>query len=51
MPATKWKSLSFEPSEAAPRERIALRIEKYPQGFLVAELDGAGGGPHQQWGH
>ena len=27
-------------SEGAPRERIECRIELYPQGFLVAELDG-----------
>jgi ribosomal protein S18 acetylase RimI-like enzyme len=31
---------SFPPSEAATRDRIALRIEQYPQGFLVAEVDG-----------
>jgi ribosomal protein S18 acetylase RimI-like enzyme len=31
---------SFPPSEAATRDRIALRIEQYPQGFLVAVVDG-----------
>jgi ribosomal protein S18 acetylase RimI-like enzyme len=29
----------FPPSEAAERETISLRIAKFPQGFLVAELN------------
>jgi ribosomal protein S18 acetylase RimI-like enzyme len=29
----------FPPEEAAARETIALRIDQFPQGFLVAELD------------
>lgn len=35
------ESACFPPEEAAARETIALRIEQFPQGFLVAELDGA----------
>jgi ribosomal protein S18 acetylase RimI-like enzyme len=30
----------FPPGEAAPRETIELRIGKFPEGFLVAEVDG-----------
>ena len=30
----------FSPEEAASRETIQLRIEIFPQGFFVAELDG-----------
>ena len=30
----------FPPEEAATRETIQLRIETFPQGFLVAEMDG-----------
>jgi predicted N-acetyltransferase YhbS len=30
----------FPPEEAATRETIKLRIEAFPQGFLVAEMDG-----------
>jgi ribosomal protein S18 acetylase RimI-like enzyme len=30
----------FPPMEAAEKETIALRIAQFPQGFLVAELDG-----------
>jgi ribosomal protein S18 acetylase RimI-like enzyme len=30
----------FLPEEAATRETIQLRIDKFPQGFFVAELDG-----------
>lgn len=30
----------FPPEEAATRETIRLRIETFPQGFLVAEADG-----------
>ena len=31
----------FQPSEAAPRESIAERIELFPDGFLVAEQKGS----------
>jgi ribosomal protein S18 acetylase RimI-like enzyme len=31
---------SFLPSEAASKQRIEMRINQYPQGFLVAELNG-----------
>lgn len=31
---------AYEGDEAATREKIALRIAQYPQGFLVMELDG-----------
>lgn len=31
---------AYEGDEAATREKIATRIEQYPQGFLVMELDG-----------
>ncbi len=34
------ESRCFLPSEAASRENIARRIELFPEGFLVAELDG-----------
>lgn len=30
----------FPPEEAATRETIKLRIDRFPEGFLVAELDG-----------
>jgi ribosomal protein S18 acetylase RimI-like enzyme len=30
----------FPPEEAATRETIKLRIETFPQGFFVAEIDG-----------
>ena len=30
----------FPPEEAAARETIKLRIDTFPQGFLVAEVDG-----------
>jgi ribosomal protein S18 acetylase RimI-like enzyme len=30
----------FPPEEAATRETIKLRIERFPEGFLVAEIDG-----------
>lgn len=30
----------FPPEEAASRETIRLRIETFPEGFLVAEVDG-----------
>lgn len=30
----------FPPEEAATKETIKLRIEAFPQGFLVAEMDG-----------
>lgn len=31
---------AYEGDEAATREKIATRIEQYPQGFLVMELEG-----------
>jgi ribosomal protein S18 acetylase RimI-like enzyme len=31
----------FPPEEAATRDTIRLRIEAFPQGFLVAEVDGS----------
>ncbi|WP_027796944.1 GNAT family N-acetyltransferase [Paraburkholderia acidipaludis] len=31
---------AYEGDEAATREKIAARIDQYPQGFLVMELDG-----------
>lgn len=31
---------AYEGDEAATREKIATRIEQYPQGFLIMELDG-----------
>ncbi|CAP40714.1 GNAT family N-acetyltransferase [Bordetella petrii] len=31
---------AYEGDEAATREKIALRIAQYPEGFLVMELDG-----------
>ena len=34
------ESRCFLPSEAASRENIARRIELFPEGFLIAELDG-----------
>jgi ribosomal protein S18 acetylase RimI-like enzyme len=33
------ESCSFPPSESASREKIVRRIEQFPQGFLVAEVD------------
>jgi hypothetical protein len=30
----------FPPEEAATRETIKLRLETFPQGFFVAEMDG-----------
>ena len=35
------ESQCFLPSEAASREKIKNRIKVFPQGFLVAELDGS----------
>jgi ribosomal protein S18 acetylase RimI-like enzyme len=32
---------SYEGDEAATREKIATRINRYPQGFLCMEMDGA----------
>ncbi|WP_147820406.1 GNAT family N-acetyltransferase [Salidesulfovibrio onnuriiensis] len=34
------ESVCFEPSEAASEAGIGIRIDTFPQGFLVAELDG-----------
>jgi ribosomal protein S18 acetylase RimI-like enzyme len=34
------ESAGFHEEEAASRESIQIRIETFPQGFLVAELDG-----------
>ncbi len=34
------ESSSYPASEAAPKERIKIRIKTYPQGFIIAELDG-----------
>lgn len=34
------ESAGFPEEEAASRESIRIRIEAFPQGFLVAELDG-----------
>ena len=34
------ESRCFFPSEAASKEKIEKRIKVFPQGFLVAELDG-----------
>ena len=34
------ESSGFSPEEAATRETIQLRIERFPEGFLVAEVDG-----------
>ena len=31
---------AYEGDEAATREKIALRIDRYPQGFLIMELEG-----------
>jgi ribosomal protein S18 acetylase RimI-like enzyme len=31
---------TFPPEEAATRETIQRRVERFPQGFLVAEVDG-----------
>ena len=31
---------SYEGDEAATREKIATRINRYPEGFLCMELDG-----------
>ena len=31
---------AYEGDEAATREKIATRIEQYPQGFLIMELEG-----------
>ena len=33
------ETAGFPPEEAASRETIKLRLETFPQGFLVAELD------------
>ncbi|EMU1127480.1 TPA: GNAT family N-acetyltransferase [Citrobacter koseri] len=35
------ESEAYEGDEAATREKIATRIQQYPEGFLCAELDGA----------
>lgn len=40
-PCFKIESDCFEPSEAATEQKIAKRAEIYPEGFLVAERDGA----------
>ena len=34
------ESTAYEGDEAATKEKIAKRIEQYPEGFLVMELDG-----------
>lgn len=34
------ESSGFPPEEAATRETIRLRIETFPEGFFVAEMDG-----------
>lgn len=34
------ESYGFPPEEAATRETIRLRIETFPEGFFVAEMDG-----------
>lgn len=34
------ESACFSPAEAACRENIAIRINEFPQGFLVAEAEG-----------
>lgn len=34
------ESTAYEGDEAATRERIAKRIDQYPEGFLVMEIDG-----------
>lgn len=34
------ETASFPPTEAASRDKIARRIERFPQGFLVAAVDG-----------
>ena len=34
------ESLCFEPSEAATLEKIRTRQQQYPEGFLVADIDG-----------
>src|SRR5215210_4341799 len=34
------ETAGFPPEEAAPRETIRLRMNVFPEGFLVAELDG-----------
>ncbi|NIF22081.1 GNAT family N-acetyltransferase [Candidatus Pantoea multigeneris] len=34
------ESEAYEGDEAATREKIATRIQQYPEGFLCAELDG-----------
>ncbi|WP_314413366.1 GNAT family N-acetyltransferase [Pantoea septica] len=35
------ESEAYEGDEAATREKIAIRIQQYPEGFLCAELDRA----------
>jgi len=34
------ESISYQGDEAASKEKIATRIENYPQGFIVLEIDG-----------
>ena len=34
------ESIAYEGDEAATREKIATRIATWPQGFIVAEVDG-----------
>ena len=34
------ETAGFPPEEAATRQTIKLRIEVFPEGFLVAEVDG-----------
>lgn len=34
------EKICFPSSEAAPKYRIEKRIKEYPQGFLIAEIDG-----------
>jgi len=42
------KTSGFPPEEAAMPETIKLRLETFPQGFLVAEIDGRVVGIRQQ---
>lgn len=34
------ETLAYEGDEAATREKIAIRIQRYPQGFMCMELNG-----------
>ncbi|WP_288842052.1 GNAT family N-acetyltransferase [uncultured Deefgea sp.] len=40
LPCFHIESIAYDASEAATIEKITLRINQYPQGFLVAELGG-----------